>query len=275
MLYLPPVKHKKQNIVLVYDLRSSLENYYEFALELQKYGSVTIPDLPGLGGMQSFYRIGEKPSLDSLADYLATFVRWRFKRSSLTIIADRFGFAVVTRMLQKYPDISKKVDLLVSLAGYAHKEDLNVSRANRAFLKTMYFAASLRLFYWLFHKVVLRRPVLHPIYSQKYRGLPKNERSTAIKSEIKLWRITDFRTWARLSLAELTLNNCNYSVDLPVWHVWVSRDQQLYNNLVYQHLKVIFNEVNKVKIIRRPTAAKEWGTLLPRQLKVRIGKLAK
>ena len=269
MLYLPG---KKQDILLVYDLRSNIEKYYELAKNLHRYGSVTLPDLPGFGGMQSFYKIGEKPDLDKLADYLATFVRWRFKNRNLTIVGHGFGFVVVTRMLQKYPDIAKKVNLLVSLTGYGHKDDLNISKARVVVLRCIYFITSFRVFDLIVRLLFLRKHVLGLVYKSKYKALPHLEKNNAIKSEIRLWRNNDLRTWACASAAKLALDNCNYTVDLPVWHVWVARDPKLLNNLVYQHLKVIFSDVNKVKVAYGQGVAKGWNQLVPAQIKTQLRK---
>jgi pimeloyl-ACP methyl ester carboxylesterase len=103
----------------VYGHHSSLERWWGVVQDLNQYGGVTMPDLPGFGGMQSLYKIGEKPDVDTLADYLAAFVKLRYKRRRVTIAGLSFGFVVATRMLQRYPDLVKKVDLLISVAGFA------------------------------------------------------------------------------------------------------------------------------------------------------------
>src|SRR3990167_2869837 len=104
MLHLPTPKNKKREILLVYGHHASLERMYSFARVMNRYGSVTMPDLPGFGGMDSFYKIGRKPTLDNMADYLASLIRLRYKNRRLSIAGFSFGFLVVTRMLQRYPD---------------------------------------------------------------------------------------------------------------------------------------------------------------------------
>src|SRR3990167_4673140 len=123
ILHLPPPKNKNREMLLIYGHHASLERMYGFAQALNKYGSVTMPDLPGFGGMDSFYKIKEKPTLDNLADYLATFIRWRYKKRRFSIAGFSVGFLVVTRMLQRNPDIARRVDMVVSCVGYAHYED--------------------------------------------------------------------------------------------------------------------------------------------------------
>src|SRR5579863_9493933 len=91
-----PAKRRNREILLIYGHHASLERFFGLAEMLNDYGAVTMPDLPGFGGMQSFYRLGITPSIDNLADYLATFIKLRYKRRRLTIIGLSFGFTVVT-----------------------------------------------------------------------------------------------------------------------------------------------------------------------------------
>ena len=115
MLHLPAPKGRNREILLVYGHHSSLERWWGLAQVLNRYGAVTMPDLPGFGGMDSLYKIDKKPTIDNLADYLAAFVKMRYKRRRVTIIGMSFGFVVVTRMLQRFPELVKKVDVLTSL----------------------------------------------------------------------------------------------------------------------------------------------------------------
>src|SRR5689334_10233567 len=87
MLRLPPPARKKREILLIYGHHASIERMFGLAENLNRYGGVTLPDLPGFGGMQSFYRLNEKPTLDNLADYLASFVKLRYKRQKVSILA--------------------------------------------------------------------------------------------------------------------------------------------------------------------------------------------
>ena len=128
MLHLPAPKGKNREILLIYGHHSSLERWWGLAQVLNRYGAVTMPDLPGFGGMESFYKIGKKPSIDNLADYLAAFVKLRYKRRRVTIVGMSFGFVIATRMLQRFPDLVKKVDLMISIVGFAHRDDFIFSK---------------------------------------------------------------------------------------------------------------------------------------------------
>ena len=77
MLHIAAPKNKNKELLLLYGHHSSLERMYGIAEDLNQYGAVTMPDFPGFGGMDSFYTIGMQPSIDNLADYLASFVKLR------------------------------------------------------------------------------------------------------------------------------------------------------------------------------------------------------
>ena len=58
----PSVKRNRE-ILLLYGHHSSIERMYTLAAEFNRYGAVTMPDWPGLGGMDSLFRIGKKPTI--------------------------------------------------------------------------------------------------------------------------------------------------------------------------------------------------------------------
>src|SRR5579862_6532373 len=105
MLRLPAQKASQPEILFIYGQHSSLERWWGLALELNKLGPITMPDLPGFGGMQSLYKIGKTASVDDLADYLAAFVKLKYRNKKFVIAGMSLGFVIVTRMLQKYPEL--------------------------------------------------------------------------------------------------------------------------------------------------------------------------
>src|SRR5664279_858482 len=123
MLYLPPPKNQKRELLVLYGHHALLERWWGLVQNLHELGAVTMPDLPGFGGMDSFRKIGKKPTLDDYADYMAAFVQMRYKRRKVTLVGISFGFLVLTRMLQRYPELAKRVDLVVSLVGFMHRDD--------------------------------------------------------------------------------------------------------------------------------------------------------
>lgn len=249
MLFMPSTnKKRKREILLIYGHHASLERSVGIAENLSQYGNITMPDLPGFGGMQSFYKIGEKPTLDNLADYLASFIKLRFKRKRITLVGISFGFIVITKMLQKYPELAKKVDLLISVVGFVHKDDFRFKRRNYLMMRWAASIFSRRLPAWFLRYVVYRPFLIRTVYrlvensNPKLRGADPVEVKKRINFEIKLWHINDVRTYMDTTITMLTLDLCNAKVDLPVYHVAVEGDRYFDNRIVEQHMRIIYKD---------------------------------
>lgn len=249
MLHMPAPAEKKREILFVYGHHSSLERWWGLMEHLNRYGAVTMPDLPGFGGMDSFYTIGKKPTIDNLADYLAAFIKMHYKRRRLTIAGMSFGFVVVTRMLQRCPELSTKVDLLVSLIGFARYDDFTFSRPRYLLyrLGTSFF--SHRPTAWFFRVAFLNAPVLRLAYAKTHNARHKfsqaknaEEFNRLMDVEIGLWQSNDVRTYMATSVQFLTFDNCLKRVDLPLWHVSAKADRYFDQHRVQQHLLVIFSD---------------------------------
>lgn len=279
MLRLPAKKGKNREILLVYGHHSSLERWYALAQVMNDYGSVTMPDLPGFGGMDSFYKIGEKPDIDTMADYLASIIKLRYKSRRISIAGISYGFTVVTRMLQRYPDIVRKVDLVFSIAGFAHHEDLRFSGRRMLMYKTLARTFHSRPTAAFFRNIALHPASLRAVYHRthnakvKFEGYTSEQQQAMTDFEIILWRTNDVRTWTATSLTMLTLNNCRDRIDLPVHHIGVQADNYFDNNLVEQHMRVIFSDF-KVHwanldrhVVNILADKKEAGKLIPASIK--------
>ncbi len=279
MLRIPPAGNKKREILIVYGHHSSLERMFGLAEDLHRYGGVTMPDLPGFGGMESFYKLGEKPTLDNLADYLASFVKLFYKRRRVSILATSFGFLVTTRMLQKNPDLVKKVDLLVSIVGFAHKDDFKFTKKNYSLLRYGSSFFSNRVPAWIGKHLVLTAPVIRATYTSmadthsKLQDADKEERKRRIDFEVYLWQCNDLRTYMDTSVTMLTADVCNSQVELDVYHISVDNDRYFDNHLVEQHLSVIYKKVTIVPstmTAHAPTVvadAKAAAPLIPPQIR--------
>jgi pimeloyl-ACP methyl ester carboxylesterase len=279
MLRMPAPSGKKREILLIYGHHSSLERWFGLAEVLNRYGSVTMPDLPGFGGMNSMYKIGKKPTLDAMADYLAAFVKMRYKNRKITIVGMSYGFVVATRMLQRFPDIAGRVDLLVSLVGFAHRDDFTFSPIRYWFYRSLGSVFSLPLASNFFRGVILHPLILRTFYRQthnakrKFEGLSAEDSRRMIEVEIWLWRNNDVRTYMATSMSFLTLDNCKRTVDLPVWHAGVKNDHFFDNNLVEQHLRVIYKDFHGMTIDiskHAPTviaSAKDAAPFVPAKLR--------
>lgn len=258
MMRMPAPKGKKREILFVYGHHSSLERWFGVAKFLNKYGAVTMADLPGFGGMQSFYKIGEKPTLDNMADYLAAFIKLRYRNKTVSIAGLSLGFVMVTRMLQKYPELTKKVDMLTSLAGFAHKDDFIFKR--RTYLLFRYTTSFFtnRLPAAFVQHLILRRFIIKNTYRfvekhfikdvhSKIHGASEEERERRIEFEVKLWQSNEVRTYMSTALTMLKLDITGEHVDLPVYHVAVDADRYFDNVRVEQHLRMIYKDFHMLK----------------------------
>ena len=251
MLHVPAPAGRTREILFVYGHHSSLERWWGVIQDLSQYGAVTMPDLPGFGGMDSFYKIGQKPTIDAMADYMASFVKMRYKRKKVTIVGLSFGFVVATRMLQRYPDLVKRVDLLVSVVGFSHKDDFSFSKTRHLYYSGLsrFFSRPTPAFF--FKNLALNPLVLRLVYAKthnaqsKFKNLSKEETRKMMDLEIYLWHCNEIRTYMLTSAEFLNVDNCNKQVDLPVYHITVTGDQYFDAALVEQHMRVIFSDFHQ------------------------------
>lgn len=284
MLRMPAPHGRNREILFVYGHHSSLERWWGAVQELNRYGAVTVPDLPGFGGMDSFYKIGEKPTLDNFADYLAAFIKLRYKRRRVTIIGLSFGFVVATRMLQRYPDLAKKVDLFISVVGFAHHDDFSWSRSRTLFYRNAAKLLTYRAPNFLFRTIALSPFVLRRVYSRmhnarhKFAGADEAQRKLFMDFEVYLWHCNDLRTQAMSIVEFFKLDNCRRQIDLPVWHISVSGDQYFDAHRVEQHMRVIFKDYHHVPAkmdLHAPSViaeAKDIAPLIPQRIRRLLNK---
>lgn len=249
MLQLPARRRSAQReILIIYGHHSTLERWWGFAQCFNRFGAVTMPDLPGFGGMESLYKIDKRPDLDTMADYMASFVKWRYKRKRFTIVGLSFGFLVATRMLQRYPELAKKVDILISAVGFSHYDDFVFSRTRRQMYTLASRIITHRPIPMVFRYTALDPWVLRKAYAntfnakKKFAGADADTFNDMMDMEIILWHANDVRTHFFTTVEMLTVDNCTKRVDLPVWHVGAGVDQYFDHNMVEQHMRVIFND---------------------------------
>lgn len=238
---------KKREILLIYGHHSSLERIYGIAEALADYGNVTVPDLPGFGGMDSLYSIGLDANFDNIADYLAAFIKTKYKNKKFTVAAFSIGFAITTRMLQKYPEIADKVDILVSVAGFTKRDDFKLSNGIQFFYRSVSKAFSGPIMSKFFRYLILNTYILKTFYRftpnarHKFRGLSKEEFKKYIYFEVELWHNNEIRTYLKTSYAMLTADLTNEKVNLKVHHISIGDSDQYFNNdVVEKHLNMIY-----------------------------------
>ncbi len=249
-----PNKDKKRNILVVYGHHSSIERMFGIVENIADYGTVTMPDLPGFGGMDSFYSLGQKPTLDDYADYLATFIKLKFRSGDISIMGMSFGFVVVLRMLQKYPDIARRVNFLVSMVGFSDKSDFKLSAKNQFLLRAMARTFRLGLPAFLFRYIGLNKFIINFAYRINAKNHPKmkdadrNELKRRIKFEIYLWQINDVRSYMTTLLMMFTLIQNPTKLPLILHTVSVKNDQYFNEKQVIENFNNIFSKVINTKI---------------------------
>ncbi|MDL2342155.1 MAG: alpha/beta hydrolase [Patescibacteria group bacterium] len=273
-----PNTRRQREILLLYGSHSSLERMFTLATELNRYGPVTMPDWPGFGGMDSLFKIGKKPDVDTMADYLAAFVKLRYRRSRFTIVGMSYGFVVATRMVQRYPELAAKVDFVVSIVGFARHDDFIIKRRNFIFMRQATRVLKHRapaMIASSFNK----GPTVGAIYMLmakrhvKMKDADAQELKRRIDFEKILWRINDLRTYFYTGDSMLRLDLCDKQTPLSVYHVAVQNDQYFDNKLVEQHLAVIYARVTVIDIklgAHMPTivaTAKEVAPFIPNKLR--------
>lgn len=247
MVRMPSSGKPKREILLIYGHHAVLERWQGLVENLIQYGNVTMPDLPGFGGMESFYKINKRPNIDAFADYLAAFIKLRYRQKRVTIYAISYGFVVATRMLQRYPELAKKVDLLISFAGFMHHNELLYGTKKQKF-----YGAVARLFATRPVAIIIRYGGLNkPLLRLLYKTFPNSKRrmieitpeefTLSINFELVLWQANDVRTHWLTTSEFLKLNNLGSYISLPVVHTVSQGDHYLNNLKVEEHMRQVFS----------------------------------
>lgn len=290
MLRLPASQPTTRELLVVYGHHAKLERWWGLIQNFALFGNVTMPDLPGFGGMDSFYKIGQKPTIDNLADYLASFIKLRYKRRRLTIVGISFGFVVVTRMLQRYPELAKKVDLTISCVGFAHHDDFTFTPVRMFIYRNLTRILGLPGIVTIFRVVGLNKYSLRYAYTRTHNARHKFEAAAAdgldmfnavLETEVDLWRINDIRTHLFTTKEFLYVDNCKQHVDVPVCHVATKGDYYFNGRVVEQHLRIIFSDYYGMELDLRTHAPsvvatkEESAVFLPPKLRKLLKKLMK
>jgi pimeloyl-ACP methyl ester carboxylesterase len=251
MMRVPSANDKKREILLIYGHHAMLERWWGLVQNLNEFGAVTMPDLPGFGGMTSFSAIGRKPTIDAYADYLAAFIKLRYKRTRVTVVGISFGFVVVTRMLQRYPELVKKVDALVSIVGFMHRDDFLFSRRQRSVLRRASRVLATRPVAGIIRYGALNRPVIHfftkrlPNSKKRFIEVSPEEFNNTVDFDVKIWQANDVRTHWLTTSEFLDVDNCTGRIDLPVYHVVSTSEHYFDNEIVKQHMLVVFSSYHR------------------------------
>lgn len=269
-----PISHGNE-ILFVGDLGSDLEYWFGLIRALADFGTVTMPDLPGMGGMDSFYKIGKVPSIDSYSDYLASFFKLRFKRQRIIIVAVGFGFVVATRMLERYPSIKERVKMVISLAGYADFEDFASNKFRLRIYALLAGILRYRPLSIFVHPIILNEGMFRWLFLAKADQSLSPGSLSQFKFKLQRLASMDKRSFAAIAYELSRFTNCGGRVDLPVWQVDLP-SLFIDRNKTEQHLCVIFSgfyllplnrRVNRYPELRDKRSAAYY---LPQALKQRL-----
>ncbi len=277
ILYMPASAHKTHEILLIYGHFGTLINYFGLANDLSKYGNVTVAELPGFNNHSSLYKIHDRPTIDELADYLTTVVNYRFRKKKVTIVGIGFGTVVVTRMLQRHTSLGRKVNIVISIDGLAHHDDLStLGRGQRKL-----YALSLGILSWrtissIFKNTNLPDTLLEKIYNLKV----KNPKPGTPRQRLMDWHIHDYRTYMRTMSELLKVDNCKQPLNVKFAQVWSGSLECLDREVTDQHFQVIFDDFQLItsnqKFSRRTDSIKKMYQIkLPRPLQKLLLKTAR
>ncbi|MEO6761253.1 MAG: alpha/beta fold hydrolase [Candidatus Saccharimonadales bacterium] len=250
MLHMPAPKNKSRELLVIYGHHALLERWWGLMLNFNDFGAVTMPDLPGFGGMDSFYTIGRKPTLDNYADYMAAFVKMHYKHRRVTIVGISFGFLIATRMLQRYPELTKKVDVLISAVGFMHKSDFTFNKTRMLLYRRMAGLIATPPAPLIFRYSALNPRLLKLVYAKTFNAKHKFAEAaddpelfnSLMDMEVKLWHSNDVKTHMRTTVEMLTVDNIKKPIDLVVWHVSSKNDHYFNNQIVEQHMRAVFKD---------------------------------
>ncbi|MBP9813038.1 hypothetical protein H6794_02775 [Candidatus Nomurabacteria bacterium] len=252
MLKLPVTnqEYKNRNILLIYGHHSCIERMYSIAQNIADYGNVLMPDMPGFGGMDSFFIIKKKPTLDNYADYLATLIKLQYKRKKITIAGMSFGFLVVTKMLQKYPELASQVDMVISMVGFTTTRDFKLSTSKMTALRYGSLFFSTRPTAFTFRHLALNKLAIKFAYGSVSKIHPKmkdaesgQELAKRITFEAYLWQINDVRTYMKTTARMMNVDLTQSKTNLQVHHVTVDADQYFNNKKVKQNMRKVYKKV--------------------------------
>ena len=255
LMNLPAPKGKKSKILIVYGQHSSLERCAGIAEALNIYGEVFMPDMPGFGGMDSFYKLDKKPSVDLYADYLKDFIEKEIEDGPIIIVGISYGFANVTRMLQKYPELQKRVKMLVSFVGFTGSRDFQIQHwyvrhAGRIAATYSRGPVGASIF-----KGFMSTGVFEMYYKRQipktspYNKEAKQLRNEEVKRRMHLWKVNDHRTHAETAYEFVYhLDLRGIKVPMTVHHMGVDYDHFFDHKKVVAHMREIYSKVENYNL---------------------------
>lgn len=260
-------KTSRREILLVYDLHMDLELVQQFAKKLSRYGSVTAPDLPGFGGMTSFYKTNQKPTIENYCAYLAAIIKLRYKNRRVSIVGLGVGGTFVVKTLQHYPDVCAKVNSVLLLGSLVEKSDRKMSRSKRLFSKIGYKVLLLRPISLLGGTIIMRGPFLRiALGLANLQSGPVN--NNAVAEQDRLWRGDDLRSHLSIQKELLQQVITPKRLDVPTFALAINTPKDFDYASWSEHVKIVFSDVRIVHSRRKvEVAANDLFEQLPSEAK--------
>jgi len=236
----------QREILFVYDLQSSLEQWLPLLHYLSKFANVTAVDLPGCGGMTRFYSVHQKPTITAYADYLASFMRLKFRRKQVVVVGVGFVFVAVTRMLQRFPALRGNVKLLVSIAGFTRFDDVVKRPRVRRIQTVLYGIGGWRPAARAVQTACDNRYLLPRLLAHDSRVVTTSDaiaQQALVAALAAQWRQSDLATRLALAHELLHFDNCTIRISLPIVHIALTGDPTFDHRRVEGHLQVISEDV--------------------------------
>lgn len=246
---MPDKKFRNKKIVLIHGQHAAIERYYSMCEFLNDYGEVIMPDLPGFGGMSSFYQIGLKPSYDNYADYLYTFLKTQELTEDIWLVGNSFGAQCMTRMLQKYPDSQAWIRQPIAVAGFAAGSNFHVSNKFRFLLFPLIYVGQTRLGSSLIKLVAFNRFSLNLMinvfsrFKAKMQNDDQNLKSDMMAMEKYLWSVNDKRTHAKTAIMMFRYDLTRYSskkIKHKLHNLITDHDQYFDNQSVEESFRKLY-----------------------------------
>jgi hypothetical protein len=157
-------------------------------------------------------------------------------------------------MLQKYPDIAKQVDMLVSSVGFVHYDDFCLPKSQIFGLKLMSSIFQYNPFAFIAKHTIFSETAVKAFYrhfgvkhSKMQDAGSKMVKNKRIKAEVVLWQINDVRTRMKTIHDSLNVDLLDKKVKLPVYHVFVDGDRFFNNQVAEQHMRIIYDDFIGIK----------------------------
>jgi|AntRauTorcE11897_2_1112592.scaffolds.fasta_scaffold26105_2 hypothetical protein len=277
-----PAKSAKNTaqILLLYGHHSSLERMYSTGQYLSRFGTVTILDMPGFGGMDSFYKVGQKPNLDNYANYLTKAIPQIFgSKTQFSTVCMSLSFMMFTRALQLDPQLAKQTKKFIGFVGFLGKSGFRYKPFKHSLFSSLTWLISLPVVTAL-AKLLLFNKYLLPIWlklfyllNPNYKAASKFKQENVQAMEKDLWLKNDLRTHFSTVYMMLNARLPVTPVNQSVINIMVEHDQYFDHQKVAKSMEDIFTSYKPLKAnidAHAPSVVsleEEVANLMPKSLK--------